>query len=374
MCWRCGRFAMEGNETLPPVGDSVRLLLAPIEDIPVDLGEVPSVEGAAQVRTERAPRSKLNYAAWAMGVVLLAVLGVFALLKPIALDLQPGDARVSSLGNFSWQSASSVFVFPGDHTLRAERAGYVTTDMKLSVRGPAQARALIHLVKLPGKLEVDSGGVAAEISADGAHIGRVPGVVDVPAGERTLTFKAPRYLDQVERLNITGMGEKQKLKVVLKPNFAVVSVSSLPAGAQVDVDGKSAGVTPAKIEMDSGMRRVQVSAPGLRVWTSSVAVRVQVSAPGLRVWTSSVAVTAGVPQVIGPIELGAADARVHRALRACRCAGDQPVAVSRGVTAGHHRTRSRGHALHLRDQGPVMRRGRASCSPKRPRTLRWMHA
>lgn len=286
------RFAMEGNETLPPVGDSVRPLLVPTEDLPVDLGEVPSVEGAAPVRVERAPRSKLNYAAWAMGLVLLVVLGIFALLKPIALDLQPGDARVRSLGAFSWQSASSVFVFPGDHTLRAEHAGYVPADLKLSVRGPAQARALIHLVKLPGKLEVDSGGVAAEISADGAHIGRVPGVVDVPAGERTLTFKAPRYLDQVERLNITGMGEKQKLKVVLKPNFAVVSVSSLPAGAQVEVDGKPAGVTPAKIEMDSGMRRVQVSAPGLRIWTSSVAV------------------TAGVPQVIGPIELGAADARV----------------------------------------------------------------
>jgi formylglycine-generating enzyme required for sulfatase activity len=42
--------------------------------------------------------------------------------------------------------------------------------------------------------------------------------------------------------------------------------------------------------MDSGIRRVQVTAPGLRVWTSSVAVN------------------AGVPQTMGPIELGAADA------------------------------------------------------------------
>jgi formylglycine-generating enzyme required for sulfatase activity len=44
--------------------------------------------------------------------------------------------------------------------------------------------------------------------------------------------------------------------------------------------------------MDSGIRRVQVSAPGLRPWTSSLVV------------------AAGVPQTIGPIELGAADARV----------------------------------------------------------------
>ncbi len=160
------------------------------------------------------------------------------------------------------------------------------------VRGPAEARALIHLVKLPGKLEVDTGGVTAEISADGARIGRVPGVVDVPAGDRTLTFRAPRYLDHVERLAIAGGGEKQQLKVSLKPNFGVISVSSEPAGAQIEVDGKPVGVTPAKVEMDSGIRRVQLTAPGLRVWTSSVAV------------------SAGVPQTLGPIVLGAADARI----------------------------------------------------------------
>jgi formylglycine-generating enzyme required for sulfatase activity len=286
------RFALEGNETLPPVGDSVRTLLAPAEDLAIDLGEVPSVEGAAPVYAARAPRSKLNYAAWAMGALLLVVFGLFALLQPIALDLQPADARVTSTGNFSWQSASSVFVFPGDHTLHAEREGYHPAELKVSVGGPAQARALIHLVKLPGKLEVDTGGVAAELSADGARIGKVPGTLDVPAGDRTLTFKAPRYLDHVERLSITGAGELQKLKVALKPNFGVITITSVPHGAQVEVDGAPAGVTPATIDMDSGIRRVQVSAPGLRAWTSSVVV------------------TAGQPQSIGPIVLGAADMRV----------------------------------------------------------------
>ena len=120
----------------------------------------------------------------------------------------------------------------------------------------------------------------------------MPGTVDVPAGDRTLTFKAPRYLDHVERLAIAGGGEQQKLKVALKPSFGVVSISSVPAGAQIEVDGKPAGVTPAKVEMDAGIRRVQVSSPGLRLWTSSVVVN------------------AGTPQTIGPIELGAADARV----------------------------------------------------------------
>jgi formylglycine-generating enzyme required for sulfatase activity len=286
------RFDLVGNDTLPPVGDSVRTLAPPAEDLPIDLGEIPRIDGAAAPRARQVARSHWNYAAWVMGGLLLAVLGVFALLEPIALDLRPADANVKSVGKFSWQSASSVFVFPGEHHLRASRDGYVSAEANVKVGGPVAAQALIHLVKLPGKLEVDTGGVAAEISADGALLGRVPGTVDVPAGDRTLTFKAARHLDHVERLTILGGGERQSLKVALKPSFGVVSISSVPAGAQIEVDGKPAGVTPAKVEMDAGIRRVQVSAPGLRLWTSSVVV------------------TAGAPQTIGPIELGAADARI----------------------------------------------------------------
>jgi len=125
-------FELEGTDTLPPVGDSVRIVAAPAEDLPVELGDVPSVEGALPAAgAARAPRSKLNYAAWVMGVLLAVVLGLFALLRPIALDLQPSDAKVRSLGNFSWQSAASVFVFPGNHTLHAERQGYEPFELKV---------------------------------------------------------------------------------------------------------------------------------------------------------------------------------------------------------------------------------------------------
>jgi formylglycine-generating enzyme required for sulfatase activity len=286
------RFDLVGNETLPPVGDSVRALAPPAEDLPIEMGALPTIAGVAAPRAAAAPGGSWNYAAWAMAALLALVLGMFALLQPIALDLRPGDARVTSVGAFSWQSASSVFVFPGDHKLRAEREGYLPTEVTVQVGGPQPARALIHLVKLPGKLTVDTGGVSAEISADGAKLGQVPGTVDVPAGDRTLTFRAPRHLDHVERLTIAGGGEQQSLTVALKPNFAAVNISSVPAGAAIEVDGKPAGVTPARLDLDAGIRRVQVTSPGLRVWNSSVVVN------------------AGVPQSIGPIELGAADARI----------------------------------------------------------------
>ena len=239
------------------------------------------------------------------------------LLEPIALDLQPGGCATSRrVGGFSWQSASSVFVFPGEHTLRARaRRATSPAEVKVAVaRAGAGARA-----DPPGQTTRQARSRQRRrrprrSPPTARAIGRVPGTVDVPAGERTLTFKAPRYLDHVERVDIAGGGEKQKLKVALKPNFGVVSISSVPAGAQIEVDGKPAGVTPAKVEMDSGIRRVQVSAPGLRVWTSSVAVN------------------AGVPQNIGPDRAR----RRRRARHACaRCPSGAQVTTGgsfRGVT------------------------------------------
>ena len=39
------RFDLVGNDTLPPVGDSVRVLAPAVEDLPIDLGDLPSIEG-----------------------------------------------------------------------------------------------------------------------------------------------------------------------------------------------------------------------------------------------------------------------------------------------------------------------------------------
>src|SRR4051812_6407609 len=145
------RFELEGTETLPPVGDSVQALAPPAADVDIDMGEVPEIDGIIAARqAPREPRSAWNYAAWVMGALLLAVLGTFMMLQSVEIDLKPADARVKSTTGFSWQSASSLFVFPGDHVLRAERKGYEPLQVRVKVASSAPATTLIHLVKLPG--------------------------------------------------------------------------------------------------------------------------------------------------------------------------------------------------------------------------------
>jgi hypothetical protein len=284
------RYELEGTDTLPPVGDSVRTVEAPAEDLAIDLGDVPDVEGApAAARAARGPRGKLNYLAWPWARAARGARPVRAAASHRARAA--ARRRAGAL-------ARQLLVAVGLERVRVSRRTHAARRAQGLRAGRGEdPGARTHRVaradppgQTTGKLQVDSGGVNAEISVDGKRIGRVPGTVDVPAGERTLTFRAARYLDHVEHVNIAGGGEQQKLKVALKPNFGVISISSVPAGAQIEVDGKPAGVTPAKVEMDSGIRRVQVSSPGC--------------APDLERGGQR-----RVPQAIGPIELGAADAQ-----------------------------------------------------------------
>ena len=325
------RFELEGTDTLPPVGDSVRTRGRSGRRPAVDLGEVPSVEGAAPAtRGPRAPRSKLNYAAWAMGVLLLVVLGLFALLQPDrarpAARRRPGALARQFLVAVRLER---VRVSRRAHACAPSATGYEPAEVQGGRRrAGAGARA-----DPPGQTTRQARGgqrrrEARRSPPTARASARVPGTVDVPAGERTLTFKAPRYLDHVERLSIAGGGEQQKLKVALKPNFAR-GQHQLGAGRRADRSRRQ--------------DRPASRPPRSRWIRASAACRCP--RPGCASWTSSVVVTAGVPQTIGPDRARRRRRAHHRALGALRRAGDHRRQFPRRH-AGHHRSRAGRLAHH----------------------------
>ncbi len=72
--------------------------------------------------------------------------------------------------------------------------------MKVEVVSGKDSLARLRLVKMPGKLRVETEGVAATVFVDGVEAGKAPGEVVVPPGPRTITLRAPRYLDHVANL------------------------------------------------------------------------------------------------------------------------------------------------------------------------------
>jgi len=295
-----------GNETIPPVA-TVAAVEVDVGDEDIEILATPSALGsrpasavltaergrrAASVTRKPLPRKAVI--AIGVSVVVLALFTLLiSMLQPVEVDVRPEDAKISTPGTYLvFSSGGSLHMLAGDHVVRAEREGYYPADVKVVVERDKESLARLRLTKTPGTLRVDTDGVAASVIVDGVETGKAPGEVTIQPGARTVTLRAPRYLDNVSSLNIEGGGKRQDLKATLQPSWGTIKVNAMPEGAIISVDGKELGKAPASVEADSGVRRVTISAPNLKTWESSVVV------------------TAGQTLPIGPITLGEPDAEL----------------------------------------------------------------
>ena len=253
-----------------------------------------AVEVATEVKPPRPPRSRSFWVrVAAAAVAALVMMSVISQLNSVALDIEPKDARVRVPGTLvSFHVNGDLWLLPGKHTIRAERAGYTPGQINITVERNAAVAARIRLAKLPGTLRIDTGGVAAIVSIDGVESGRAPGAIVMPAGTHTITLRAPRHVDYIASVDVQGAGASQDLKVVLQPSWGTLQISAIPAGARVTVDGVDNGVTPSVVDAPSGVRQVRISAPGLKTWESSIVL------------------AAGEALNVGPITLGQPDAHL----------------------------------------------------------------
>lgn len=281
---------LQGNDTLPPLrastageddGDAA--------DRPVVAAVVgaPAIERAEVGRTRGRPSLWIGLAAAAALVALL-----WAVLRPlqsVTVVTAPADATVRGSG-ISWRAGGSLFLMPGPQVVTARAPGHRDLVRQVQVRPGEPLHLELRLEPLPGTLDIDTGGVAAKVFVDGAEAGSAPGAIEVAAGARTLTLRAPRHLDAVQRVEVQGRGVRQALNIALRPSWGRLEASATTIGATLSVDGAAPMPLPAALDLPAGLRRLEVAAPGARPWRSAVLVE-----PGKTVR-------------VGPIELGAPDA------------------------------------------------------------------
>src|SRR5205823_4630798 len=148
---------------------------------------------------------------------------------------------------------------------------------------------------------------------DGVAAGLAPGVLTVPAGERTVSLRAPRYVDYATTLTIQGAGVRQDLRVRLQSAWGTLTVTAVPQGAHVSVDGVDSGAAPLTVAAPSGVRRIRIAAAGWKTWESSVVLR------------------GGERLAVGPVTLGQPDA--HLSVRSAPAGAEVTI-------AGTHRGRA----------------------------------
>ena len=235
------------------------------------------------------------------GLVLAAaaVIGLVLLYLFTATPVQVSSTPAADLDRVDFAGTALDFgiggrylVPPGNYELRVEADGYAPASQMVTVGSLSGQRIVVALQRLPGRVAFDTGGVAASLAVDGRTIGNVPGEYELPAGTRELAVTAPHFVEQRLRFQVTGGGERQALKLTLKPNFARVSVASVPSGATVWADDRELGTTPLETELDAGRYTLAIVHPEFRRFESPLTV------------------VAGQPVNIGPVELGMPDGRL----------------------------------------------------------------
>lgn len=285
-----------GGDTAPPDLEGLAREVETrdeFEVVPVAFKRAELPTAAASTR-----RSRVTRGAVGAGFAVLAALGWFAFTaKSVGLDISPAPEALSLPGTlFKLHLADRFLLFSGSHRVTATLPGYYPLDTTIEVgRLPDQSFSF-ELTKLPGLITLSSTPAEADVTLDGKPFGTTPlEDVEIPPGTHALEFHAQRFLPETRELVVEGGGEHQALAVELVPNWAAVSITSNPSGAEVSVDGEARGKTPAKLELEAGQRVVEVRLRGYNAWRDTLQV------------------AANEPQELPPIKLALADGRVDLA-------------------------------------------------------------
>jgi formylglycine-generating enzyme required for sulfatase activity len=303
----------QGNITLPPIIPPGSRLHGASEDEAEPIAAMqfraPQVEPASRRLAITPTRAVLSV----LALVALGILWFIFTATSIGVVAEPRDADIDIEGTlFAVPLAGRYLVRPGEYELHARAEGFSSARSKIVVTQEPNQSFEIKLKKLPGKLQIDVP-ASAQVAIDGEPRGMAPGEFDVAPGKHEIAIHAERFQPFTAEVEVEGGGKTQTFAPELVPNFALVTISSEPEGAEVFVAGESRGKTPLTTEVLAGNHSIELRREGFKPWTTDVQVK------------------ANEPLTLGPVRLGLPDARL--AVRSEPSGAAVSVAgVYRGVT------------------------------------------
>jgi formylglycine-generating enzyme required for sulfatase activity len=225
---------------------------------------------------ERGHRFRLSgIALWLLlpliGAFVAALLWYVFTLRAVAVSIVPEPQSISVSGlTMIW--GQRLLARPGDYQLRAEKPGYAPLSTAITIPKDGDVRLEFELQPLPGRVEIRSLPVPAEVSINDELAGVTP-LTDVllEGGSYQLLFQAEGYQPLQQDLEVAGLDEAQVVEVTMLPQ-AQVSFSSSPADAAISIDGVQLARTPATLGLNAGTHAVTISKAGYQPWSDSIEV------------------------------------------------------------------------------------------------------
>jgi len=200
-------------------------------------------------------------------LALAACAGFVFLAQPVLIEVVPPPDRIRVDGALLAPHVGERYLLlPGSYTVLAERSGHRPLRAPIDVSGQVDQEWRFALEPLPGLLSVvTEPPIEARLEIDGRSVGRLPlAAVELASGPHEIRVIARRHREHRETITIEGPGTEQTVTVELAPDWAPVSLDSVPPGATVWIDGEVAGQTPVTAEVGAGRRTVEWRLDGYR--------------------------------------------------------------------------------------------------------------
>ncbi len=191
----------------------------------------------------------------------------------VSLDSEPPGANVTVDGTALGKTPlRDLPLAAGEHRLRLEEARHLPLEQALVVTGRNVRQQLqLQLAPAWAQVTVDSLPTGAAILVDGEAVGQTPATVEVLQGEHQLTLQLPLYADWQQTVTIKASADQNLGQVTLQSAPGLLALGSIPAGANVTLDGEFQGQTPMTLDVSPGRaHRLDVFKPGYQRYSGTV--------------------------------------------------------------------------------------------------------
>ena len=197
------------------------------------------------------------------GLVVLMVLGFLFTARSLEIVVNAEGPATIDVDGWLLPLGQRYLVRPGEYPVRIEVPGYREFTDTLVVTDADSQTFTASPAILPGLVSLRSAPAEAAIYLDDQLLGQTP-LLDqaIAAGSYTLKATAPRYQPYTQTLEVTGRGVAQTLAIDLNPDWAAITVPTIPSATQLLIDGEPAGLGGEPLDVLSGVHTLTIRAPG----------------------------------------------------------------------------------------------------------------
>ncbi|MEM7610460.1 MAG: PEGA domain-containing protein [Pseudomonadota bacterium] len=195
----------------------------------------------------------------------------------VQVATQPPGARVIALSDNQLLAATTpaaIQLPTGQHRLLYQLDGYKPVERRYEVFANAtDTAAVVELEPADASLRVTSRPAGASVTLNGRFSGRTPLTLALePARRHDVRLSSPGYASVTREVTLAS-AQQRDLSINLAARLGQLTIRTVPADAEILINGRVAGSGTLEIELPSEPQRIAVRKEGYESWERTVTPR-----------------------------------------------------------------------------------------------------